>query len=84
MSSDTLAQIGDEIERRIYDRGEREVSCADIGEMVIEALRSLDSVAFVRFASVYREFQDAAQFQEIVAGLRREKQDESTLRPEEK
>jgi transcriptional repressor NrdR len=84
VSSDRLAEIVDEIERRIYDRGEREVACADIGEMVIEALRALDSVAFVRFASVYREFQDPAQFQEIVDGLRREKQDAISLRPEEK
>ena len=84
VSSDRLAEIVDEIERRIYDRGEREVACADIVEMVIEALRALDSVAFVRFASVYREFQDAAQFQEIVDGLRREKQDAISLRPEEK
>ena len=66
VSSDTLERITDDIERRLYDRGEREVPAAVIGEMVIEALRRLDSVAYVRFASVYREFQDATQFKEIV------------------
>jgi transcriptional repressor NrdR len=66
VSSNTLERIADEIERRIYDRGEREVPASVVGEMVVEALRGLDPVAYVRFASVYREFQDATQFKEIV------------------
>jgi transcriptional repressor NrdR len=72
VSSDTLERVTDEIERRIYDRGEREVHAAVIGEMIIEALRALDPVAYVRFASVYREFQDATQFKEVVDMLRGE------------
>jgi transcriptional repressor NrdR len=66
VSSNTLERIADEIERQIYDRGEREVPASVVGETVVEALRGLDPVAYVRFASVYREFQDATQFKEIV------------------
>lgn len=72
VSLNTLARIADDIERRIYDRGEREVPADVIGELVVEALRTLDPVAYVRFASVYREFQDATQFKEIVEVLRDE------------
>ena len=53
---------------------ERKRPAAVIGESVIEALRALDPVAYVRFASVYREFQDATQFKEIVEVLREEEQ----------
>jgi transcriptional repressor NrdR len=77
VSLNTLARIADDIERRIYDRGDREVPADVIGEMVVEALRTLDPVAYVRFASVYREFQDATQFKEIVDVLR----DEATPTP---
>jgi transcriptional repressor NrdR len=69
VSADALERVADAIERRIYDRGEREVPAGEVGDMVIEALRALDPVAYVRFASVYREFQDATQFAEIVGGL---------------
>jgi transcriptional repressor NrdR len=66
ISIDTLERVVDDIERRVHERGEREVSAAVVGELVVEALRGLDPVAYVRFASVYREFQDATQFREIV------------------
>jgi len=56
----------DEIERNVYDRGIREIESEEIGEMVAEALRHIDPVAFVRFASVYRQFEDVGQFKEIV------------------
>lgn len=69
VSSAALEQVAEGIERRLYDRGEREVPAALIGELVVEALRGLDPVAYVRFASVYREFQDATQFKEIVEVL---------------
>lgn len=78
VSSETLEGVADGIERQLYDRGESEVPAAVVGEMVVEALRALDSVAYVRFASVYREFQDVTQFAEIVDVLR------ETERPEER
>ena len=81
VSSDALERVADEIERRIYDRGEREVPAAEVGEMVIDALRALDPVAYVRFASVYREFQDATQFAEIVEVLGGENKPPRRSRP---
>ncbi len=52
----------DEVESAIYQREEKEVSSREIGELVMEKLKSLDSVAYVRFASVYREFKDVNTF----------------------
>jgi transcriptional repressor NrdR len=72
VSADALAQLADEIERQVYNLGSREVSSTWIGEQVIAALRRLDPVAFVRFASVYRDFQDATQFADIVDRLAHE------------
>ncbi len=66
ISVETLESVADEIERSISDSGRREVSSAEIGDMVIEALRQIDQVAYVRFASVYRQFEDVTQFMEIV------------------
>ncbi|HZP82026.1 MAG TPA: transcriptional regulator NrdR [Chthonomonadaceae bacterium] len=66
-----LDEIAQEIERQLYNRLEKEVSSREIGEMVMERLRTLDHVAYVRFASVYRQFEDATQFKEIVNLLRR-------------
>jgi transcriptional repressor NrdR len=72
VSMETLEQVVDNIERELYDRGEHEVQASVIGEMVVEALRSLDPVAYVRFASVYRDFQDLSQFQDLLEVLRAE------------
>ncbi|MBC8140423.1 MAG: transcriptional repressor NrdR [Armatimonadetes bacterium] len=56
----------DEIERKLYSSQEKEVSSSDIGEMVMDRLRSLDQVAYIRFASVYRQFEDVRQFRQLV------------------
>ena len=48
--------------RSIFNKEEREISSEDIGELVMEKLKALDSVAYVRFASVYREFKDVNTF----------------------
>lgn len=71
ISEETLEEAGQEIERMLYNRLEKEVSSREIGEMVMERLKALDHVAYVRFASVYRQFEDATQFKEIVNMLRR-------------
>ena len=71
VSAETLEEVADEIERSIYNSGQRETSSAEIGEMVMDRLRRLDRVAFVRFASVYREFEDVTQFKEIIDVLDR-------------
>lgn len=63
---ESLEAAADSIERAIYDSGRREISSGEIGDMVIDKLRELDQVAYVRFASVYLQFEDVAQFKEIV------------------
>ena len=62
--TDRIDEIVDEITHEIETKGEREISSHDIGEMVMARLKSLHEVAFVRFASVYRKFQDKAEFLE--------------------
>ena len=54
----------DSVETEVYNRGEREIPSTVIGELVIERIRDLDPVAYVRFASVYREFKDVETFME--------------------
>src|SRR5262245_49454917 len=73
VSAETLERIADEIERDIYDSGHHELASNVIGERVVEALRSLDPVAYVRFASVYRDFQDVTQFGDLINLLRSER-----------
>jgi len=57
------------IQSRLRAMGEREVAASAIGEMVMDALRKLDQVAFVRFASVYRRFKDVSEFREEIERL---------------
>lgn len=59
---DAIEHIADEIEQELQSSLEREVSSYQIGEMVMERLKSLDQVAYVRFASVYRQFKDINTF----------------------
>jgi len=55
------------VEEQLASSGEREVHTQRIGELVMHELKKLDKVAYVRFASVYRSFQDVAEFQDLVA-----------------
>ena len=57
------------IEKRIQDKGETELPSRDVGEEVMIELRELDPVAYVRFASVYREFKDIDQFMDTIRAL---------------
>lgn len=59
----------EEIERVLYGCAEREVASRFIGELVVERLRTLDTVAYVRFASVYRQFEDAQEFRDLIERL---------------
>ena len=61
---DEIEHIADEIEQELQSSLEREVASDQIGEMVMERLKSLDQVAYVRFASVYRQFKDINTFLE--------------------
>ena len=60
----TIEKIVSRIEYNLLERGEREIKGTEIGEMVMEELRKLDEVAYVRFASVYRQFRDINEFME--------------------
>ncbi len=62
VSVNQIKKTVDEIEAEIFDREEKEVSSKEIGEMVMERIHNLDPVAYVRFASVYREFKDVETF----------------------
>lgn len=62
ISMGEIEEIVYEIETKIYNSLEREISTSEIGEMLLEKLGNLDQVAFVRFASVYRDFQDVETF----------------------
>ena len=65
----TLATLIDDIEASLRDSGTMEVSSADLGSMVLKRLISVDKVAYVRFASVYRDFKDVDEFSEELRSL---------------
>ncbi|MEZ6126317.1 MAG: transcriptional regulator NrdR [Planctomycetaceae bacterium] len=62
VTNEQIDRIVADVEATIFEEGLREIPSRHIGEMVFSALRDLDKVAFVRFASVYREFQDVHDF----------------------
>ena len=62
VSTDDVEALATRIERQLMERGESEVPSRDIGDFVMAALHELDAVAYVRFASVYREFRDVHEF----------------------
>ena len=62
VSMDTMEALTAEIERIVQKNFDREVNSSDIGEIIMEKLAQLDEVAYVRFASVYRQFRDVNQF----------------------
>lgn len=68
----TMSQIDEavvDIEKQVYNSLDQEVSSAKIGEMVMEKLKTLDEVAYVRFASVYRKFKDITTFIEFLNNI---------------
>ncbi|NLM39719.1 MAG: transcriptional repressor NrdR [Firmicutes bacterium] len=71
ISLQTIEAVVDKIEREVRSNLEQEVSSTAIGELVMQHLRDLDDVAYVRFASVYRQFKDIDEFLEEFAQLRR-------------
>jgi len=62
VSTDTIEALATRIERQALERGDSEITSREIGEAVMGALHDLDAVAYVRFASVYREFRDVHEF----------------------
>jgi len=73
-----LEEITDEIDRKIVNSMVREITSEEIGEMVMEKLKSVDEVAYVRFASVYRQFKDINTFMDELKKLLKENEEKKT------
>ena len=69
VSVEQMENLVDGIERYFQDAGEKEISAVTVGEKVVKELYSLDSVAYVRFASVYRDFKDVNEFMAELKGI---------------
>lgn len=73
VSAAQISQLVDEVETEIFSMEEKEIPSQIIGELVMNKLKDLDAVAYVRFASVYREFKDINTFMDELAKLLKEK-----------
>ncbi|MFC1990028.1 transcriptional regulator NrdR [Chloroflexota bacterium] len=62
-------KLADDIEAKLYDQGKAEIPCAVVGDIVMERLKSLDYIAYIRFASVYREFTDITALKQEIDNL---------------
>lgn len=71
VSIDEIERVADDIERKIMATDKQEIETRKIGEYVMDALKELDQVAYVRFASVYKQFEDFSTFQEFVQKISR-------------
>ncbi len=69
IAQERLDQLVSGIQRQVETLGDAEVSAKQIGEMVMDGLRQLDSVAYIRFASVYRDFSEAKDFEEFASAV---------------
>jgi transcriptional repressor NrdR len=69
VSTTQLEKIVDEVEKNVQDSLDRELGVTDIGKIIMRRLKSLDKVAYVRFASVYLEFADVSEFMDELRGL---------------
>ena len=66
VSADAITQLVDQVETELFSKEEREIPSSVIGEMVMDKLKDLEAVAYVRFASVYRQFKDIDTFMEVL------------------
>jgi transcriptional repressor NrdR len=73
VSTTAIEQIADRIEQMLQERGEKEIPSSVVGEAVMRELHKLDQVAYVRFASVYREFKDVNEFMRELQYLMKER-----------
>ncbi len=76
VSIEQIDALAEEIAKKVYNSMEQEVSSKDIGEMVMEGLKSLDEVAYVRYASVYRSFKDINSFMSELQRMMERKESE--------
>jgi len=73
VSPEQIKRAVDEIEWELQRRGVRQITSREIGDMVMSKLLEIDDVAYIRFASVYQEFDDARRFAELLASLQKQK-----------
>ncbi|MCX7193954.1 MAG: transcriptional regulator NrdR [Proteobacteria bacterium] len=71
VSTEMVDAAIDQVTQKVYALGEREIGSRQIGEMVMQELLKLDKVAYIRFASVYKSFQDVGDFADAVKAVRR-------------
>ncbi len=76
VSSDQIEAAVTRIKKCLMTRGDREIAALKIGEQVMQELSALDHVAYVRFASVYRSFQDVSEFTDMIADLQEKKEND--------
>ena len=69
VSANTINELVDDVEKEIFSHEEREIPSSEIGELVMRKLKDIDSVAYIRFASVYREFKDVDTFMDELKKL---------------
>ena len=69
VAAEQVERLVSGIQRQVETAGQNEIPSARIGEMVMDGLRQLDSVAYIRFASVYRDFNEAADFEEFASAV---------------
>ena len=69
VAAERIDQLVSGIQRQVETAGEAEIASSRIGEMVMDGLRQLDSVAYIRFASVYRDFSEARDFEEFASNI---------------
>jgi transcriptional repressor NrdR len=75
ISTATIEAVTDRIEKRIQEMGETEIESRVVGEELMKELHQLDQVAYVRFASVYREFKDIDQFMDELKSLAQQRRE---------
>lgn len=80
VTMDQLEGIASEIEAELQNSLKREISSRQIGVLVMDKLKDLDEVAYVRFASVYREFKDLDSFMQELEKIRSQKDDDQTIK----
>jgi len=84
VSTEKIEELVSGIESELYHRGSREVTSREIGEMVMQNLRKLDEVAYIRFATIYRQFRDVEELADEIESLQERRQQESILKSQMK
>ena len=80
VDTEAIEELVSGIESELYHRGSREVTSREIGEMVMQNLRKLDEVAYIRFATIYRKFADVEDLADEIANLLERRQREAILK----